>query len=113
MPGVFRHGDRASERLAGNISACLLIHAAHIAHAKLKLVNFAAMQHNAFVSSNFCKELDLARFHQRAFFLPRFPASASVSKLSGSAWRHLPTLRRARHCNSPVSAPGLLVRYSS
>jgi hypothetical protein len=32
------------------------------------LANRAAAQHNAPVSSNFCKELDLARFHQRAFF---------------------------------------------
>jgi hypothetical protein len=36
------------------------------------LVNFAAAQHNASVSSNFCKELDLARFYQRAFFCPDF-----------------------------------------
>jgi len=47
-----------------------LIHARHILYIKLKLAQFAAVQHNALVSSNFCKELDLARFHQRAFFCP-------------------------------------------
>jgi hypothetical protein len=36
------------------------------------LVSFVAAQHNAPVSSNFCKELDSARFYQRAFFCLTF-----------------------------------------
>jgi hypothetical protein len=44
----------------------------HILYRKLSLVNFVAAQHNTLVSSNFCKELDLARFYQRAFFCPIF-----------------------------------------
>jgi hypothetical protein len=51
---------------------------AHISHAKLKVVNFVATQHNALVSSNFCKELDFARFYQRAFFCPDFRATCGV-----------------------------------
>jgi hypothetical protein len=49
-----------------------LIPNTHISYWKLSLVNISTEQHNAPVSSNFCKELDLARFHQRAFFCPNF-----------------------------------------
>jgi hypothetical protein len=39
-------------------------------YLKWKLATLTEQQHNAPVSSNFCKELDSARFYQRAFFLP-------------------------------------------
>ncbi len=46
------------------------------------------MQHNYFVSSNFCKELDLARFHQRVFFVLFFCRDDHMPRLeAGCDWR--------------------------
>jgi hypothetical protein len=64
-----------------------LIHRRHVLYLKYKLASFAAAQHNALVSSNFCKELDLARFYQRAFFCPDFELSwtqAAAKKRPGA-----------------------------
>jgi hypothetical protein len=47
-----------------------IIRMTNIMYLKSKLATLAAQQHNASVSSNFCKELDSARFYQRAFFCP-------------------------------------------
>jgi hypothetical protein len=45
-----------------------IIRMTNIMYLKWKLAMLPTQQHNASVSSNFCKELDLARFYQRAFF---------------------------------------------
>ena len=52
----------------GTAAAGPIIRMTNIMYLKLKLAICFEGQHTLFVSSNFCKELDLARFYQRAFF---------------------------------------------
>jgi hypothetical protein len=63
--------DAARSRASHALPGCptKIIRKQHILYCKLLLVNFAAVQHTSPVSSNFCKELDSARFYQRAFFV--------------------------------------------
>jgi hypothetical protein len=67
--GIFAH-SLAAKALPDRLAK--VIPKRHILYYKLSLANFAAAQHNTSVSSNFCKELDSARFYQRAFFYPDF-----------------------------------------
>jgi hypothetical protein len=51
------------------------------------LASFVAVQQDALVSSNFCKKLDSARFHQRAFFVRIFIAIADARANEEAAQR--------------------------
>ncbi len=64
----------------GTTAAGLIIRMTNITYLKLKLAICFQAQHTLFVSSNFCKELDLARFYQRAFFcLSLLPLSGGIA----------------------------------
>lgn len=83
--------------------------------SKLKLVNFAAAQHNTFLFSNLCKELDLARFYQRTFFglclagagagtvlggcVARTGRTANASRMAQKKWSDRPS--RSADVDSP------------